>query len=261
MSAVPYIKFFPSDWLSEESLRLVSFAARGLWIDMLCLMAKNERRGYLEVNGGVNPTLPQLAKLVGSTEAEIAPLLAELKAAKTCSIDANGVLFSRRLVRDTESYSQAVSYGKKGGNPRLTGGVKTPVKPTRQPSLGSGFWPLASGNGSKSDGTPTSSEIYQAYPRKKKPKEAQKAIERAISSPTYPSDADGTWKGFKSFPEYLLDRTKMFALATSQWPTEDHQFVPYPASWFNAGCYDEDPKEWSRRSYNSGVNGKVSSFA
>lgn len=144
MSAVPFIKFYPSDWLSEESLRLVSVAARGLWIDLLCLMAKNERRGYLELNGGVNPTPTQLARLVGVPANEVEALLTELKQAGTCSIDEKGVLFSRRLVRDTELYNQAVSYGKKGGNPRLTRRVKTPVKVmpkgSSQPSLDSGFW-------------------------------------------------------------------------------------------------------------------------
>ena len=149
MSAIPYIKFFPSDWLSEESLRLVSPAARGVWIDLICLMAKNERRGYLELNGGVNPTLPQLGRLVGLSAQEIGPLIDELKHAGTCSIDAKGVLFCRRLVRDTEAYEQAVTYGKQGGNPRLRRGlkakVKAPLNPNGQPPLGSGFWIMASG--------------------------------------------------------------------------------------------------------------------
>jgi hypothetical protein len=151
MSAIPFIKFYPSDWLSEESLRLVSPAARGLWIDMLCLMAKNDRRGYLEVNGGVNPSLIQLGRLVGMSAQEIEPLLEELKSAGTCSVDANGTLFSRRLVRDTDAYEKAVSYGKKGGNPKIKNKkqngdrVNPPVKPNQQPSLGSGFWVLTYG--------------------------------------------------------------------------------------------------------------------
>lgn len=141
----PFIKFFPSDWLSEESLRLVSFAARGLWIDLLCLMAKNERRGYLEIGGltgGVNPTLAQIAKLVGSSEAEITPLLAELKEAGTCSTTPEGILFSRRMVRDTDAYNQSVKFGKTGGNPDLkptkktvNGGVNGGVTRGGQPPL------------------------------------------------------------------------------------------------------------------------------
>lgn len=157
MSAVPFIKFYPSDWLSEETLRLVPLAARGLWIDLLCLMAKSERRGYLTLKGGdkggvnpgvvfsVNPTLAQIALLVGSTEAEIGPLIEALKQAGTCSVEAEtGILFCRRMVRDTESYHQAVAHGSMGGNPRLRkrvvkGRVNPPVNLSRQPPLGSGF--------------------------------------------------------------------------------------------------------------------------
>jgi len=147
MSAIPYVKFFPSDWLSEESLRLVSYAARGLWIDMLCLMAKNQRRGYLEVTGGltggVKPTLAQLAKLTCGNEAEIGALLDELKGAGVCSIEPEtGVIYSRRMVRDTELYNQSVAFGKQGGNPvlnrRRNKRLNPPVKPNGQPSLGSG---------------------------------------------------------------------------------------------------------------------------
>src|SRR5687767_5388312 len=143
MSSVPYLKWFPSDWLSDERLRLISFAARGLWMDMLCLMAKNVRRGFLEVNGGVKPTLAQLAKLTGGSESEIAPLLDEILAAGVCSVEeGSGILYSRRIVRDTSAYNQAVSYGSRGGNPslkkRLTRRVNPPVNPTQQPSLGSG---------------------------------------------------------------------------------------------------------------------------
>ncbi len=27
-------------------------------------------------------------------------------------------------------------------------------------------------------------------------------------------------------------------------PKAQGQFNPYPSSWLNAGCYDDDPKEW-----------------
>lgn len=149
MSDIPFIKFFPTDWLSEETLRLVSMGARGLWIDLLCLMARSNRRGYLELAGGIKPTSEQIARLLGRSVAEIEPLLDELKQAGTFSIDESGIIYSRRIVRDTESYNQAVMFGKKGGNPRLKnrdkGGINGTVRSHQQPSLGSGFWISSSG--------------------------------------------------------------------------------------------------------------------
>ena len=39
---------------------------------------------------------------------------------------------------------------------------------------------------------------------------------------------------------------KTYADATTRWPVADRQFIPHPATWFNRGSYDDDPKEWSR---------------
>ena len=141
MNKLPWIKFWPSDWLSDEALRLVSPQARGLWIDLVCLMAKSERTGYLQVNGGVNPTLAQVGKLVGLSEAEITPIMSELKVAGVYSIEPEtGIVYSRRMVRDRIEYEKASEFGKKGGNPRLKG-VKGRLKARVD---GEGKGPLAS---------------------------------------------------------------------------------------------------------------------
>lgn len=79
--------------------------------------------------------------------------------------------------------------------------------------------------------------IYALYPRKKAPLAAKKAIGRAIDR----------LKGREPDPvTYLLERTRLYSLAVAMWPQDDRQYCPYPASWFNAGSYDEDPKEWGR---------------
>jgi hypothetical protein len=45
------MKFYPSDWRSDPMLRLCSLAARGLWMEMMCLMHEAEPYGSLLVNG------------------------------------------------------------------------------------------------------------------------------------------------------------------------------------------------------------------
>ncbi len=222
---MPWIKFWPSDWLSDEALRLVSVGARGLWIDMICLMAKSERTGYLQVNGGVNPTLNQVGKLVGLSMSEIEPLISELMQAGVCSIeDKTGIVYSRRMVRDRAAYEQACEFGKKGGNPRLKG-VKGRVKLNRQPSLASSTSILHLASGSESEAL----KIYEAYPKKTQRAHALKAIIQALSK--------------KPFEE-LLRCAWAYNEATKSWPPDRRQFIPHPASWFNAESYEDDQSTW-----------------
>jgi hypothetical protein len=60
--------------------------------------------------------------------------------------------------------------------------------------------------------------IYDAFPRKKQPDNAFKAIAKALAT------------GID--PEELLRRTLRFAESVSD---TEQQFIPYPASWFNSG--------------------------
>jgi hypothetical protein len=148
MNDLPFFKFYPADWMSDEKLRLCSRSARGLWLDMLCLMWKAERRGFLEMSRG-NPLTPeQMARVVGCTPKEIARDLAELKGAGVYSIeDGTGVIFSRRIIREeqhretsskggstkTELKSEAARRnGANGG--RRNNPTETQPEPNRNPS-------------------------------------------------------------------------------------------------------------------------------
>ena len=117
----PWMKWYPSDWRSDPCLRCCSLAARGLWVEMLCIMHESPRRGHLLV-GNSAPTLRQLASISGSTLKETKRLLAELLAAGVYSVQ-DGIIFSRRMVRDEEKRAVDKENGSKGGNPKLKGGV------------------------------------------------------------------------------------------------------------------------------------------
>lgn len=54
----PWFKFFGRDWRSNAKLRLCSYAARGLWADMLTLMAEATPRGFLLVDGIAHQPTP-----------------------------------------------------------------------------------------------------------------------------------------------------------------------------------------------------------
>lgn len=68
-------------------------------------------------------------------------------------------------------------------------------------------------------------EIYAAYPKKVAKPAALRAIRRALKDHA---------------PEFLLDRTKVFATTY----TGDPQFIPYPATWFNNHRFNDDPATW-----------------
>ena len=93
-----WIKWFPSDWLSDESLRGCSIEARGLWVDMLSLMAKSEREGYL-LAGKSAMNANQLSRIAGISFDKCEELLAELGMNGVYSVD-DGTIFSRRMVKD-----------------------------------------------------------------------------------------------------------------------------------------------------------------
>ena len=44
----PWMKFYPRDWRGDQALRAVSIAARGLWLECLCIM--HEARPYDEAH-------------------------------------------------------------------------------------------------------------------------------------------------------------------------------------------------------------------
>jgi hypothetical protein len=114
----PWMKFYPSDWRSEPRLRLVSMAARGLWVEMLCIMHESDPRGDLTV-GGVALDAAKLARMVGEGEEMVSALLAELKEAGVYSTRKNGVIFSRRMEKDEIKRRKLRENGRKGGNPSL----------------------------------------------------------------------------------------------------------------------------------------------
>ena len=126
MSA-PWMKFYPSDWRSDPKLRMCSIGARGLWVEMLCVMHEAEPYGYLTSNGNA-VTSRQMAALAGISAVECMKFLLELVSAGVYSIDENKMIFSRRMVRDKAKAERDRENGKGGGNPNLPKGVNPPVK-------------------------------------------------------------------------------------------------------------------------------------
>jgi hypothetical protein len=115
----PALQFYIGDWKKDPELRACSLAARGLWIDMLCLMYESPRRGYLIIKDKP-PSVPSLARIVGADVSDVERLLKELDDMGVYSIE-DGVIYCRRMVRDAKRSETYRQNGVKGGNPALVG--------------------------------------------------------------------------------------------------------------------------------------------
>lgn len=114
MTAKPWMQFYPSDWKGDSKLRVCSLAARGLWLEMIAIAHEADPYGYVTINGSPI-TESQLARIVGSTEEEVINLISELDKAGVFSRNRNGIIYSRRMVRDEKKATKNRENGKNGG--------------------------------------------------------------------------------------------------------------------------------------------------
>jgi hypothetical protein len=89
-------------------------------------------------------------------------------------------------------------------------------------------------------------DIYAAYPRKEKPRDAKLAIEKAFKLKECREAAD--WHEDRDDKdnidmayEFLLDRTKRYALYCAKHENDlkrnGKNYIPHPATWFNSQSY------------------------
>lgn len=135
----PAFQFYPADWRKDPALSICSLAARGLWIELMCIMHEADEYGTLTVNGKAM-TLQQIARMVGESPAILKKIMDELEDAGVFSRATDGSIYSRRMTRDEEirearaaggeagkSFGHlGAEHGKKGGRPRKGTGVKKP---------------------------------------------------------------------------------------------------------------------------------------
>ena len=91
-------------------------------------------------------------------------------------------------------------------------------------------------------------QVYALYPKKVGQEDALRAISAALK---------------KNDLTYLLGKTNQFRECVESWPTSYRYFqdggdrCPHPASWFNAGRYADDPREWKRYGARSAPQNKI----
>lgn len=109
------ILFYAEDHLRDRALRSVSLAARGLWMDLLCLMHRSPRPGFLLHPNGDRLSAEDVARLAVAAPVEVESCLRELGAASVFGVAEDGTLFSRRMVRDERKRELCSDAGRRGG--------------------------------------------------------------------------------------------------------------------------------------------------
>src|SRR5215469_11184694 len=100
MAKLPFLQLYPGDW-EADAVAGRSLAAQGLWLRMIFLMHRSERYGYLVENGLPIPS-ESIARRCGCYPEEYQTLLAELASAGIPGLSSDGIIFSRRMVRDAQ---------------------------------------------------------------------------------------------------------------------------------------------------------------
>jgi len=111
---LPAIQFYPGDWLRDPGVRACSLQARGLWIEMLCLMHEGEPYGHLTINGRAIE-LRTLSRLVGAEMKRTCAALKELESNGVFSRTKDGTIYSRRMVKDAYLRAIRAKAGSLGG--------------------------------------------------------------------------------------------------------------------------------------------------
>lgn len=104
----PAFQFYPDDWLgSVEDLRLCSPAAKGVWIDFICIMHKSPKKGALLTAKGRQYTIEELSGICTFNNAKLMQdLISELSDKEVFSRLEDGTIICRRVFYKAEREEQ-----------------------------------------------------------------------------------------------------------------------------------------------------------
>jgi len=229
MSKLPAIQLYPADWRKDPGIQALDYFEKGVWMEMLFIMHESNNRGFLKINDKkIEKNV--LARMLGLTLKKTEKTLKTLHDFGIYSIDENGVIYSRRMVKDEHLRQIRAEAGKLGGSPLLKQKVKQPAKQKATPSSSS------STSSSSSKNKDIIEKIYQAYPKKVGKAKALKAIAKAIK---------------KIDHEKLLSIVEQYAVSRQG---EDPQYTPHPSTWFNAERWNDDQSTWKSKKPNARGN-------
>ena len=104
--------------------------------------------------------------------------------------------------------------------------------------------PSRSSESNTSKPTETQMELlYSFYPRKRDKLAAKAAIRKALAV-VMAGDPDHPAMALAEALDYVAQRVRLYAQCVQGC---DPNFIPYPASWFNAGSFWDDERDWNSK--------------
>ena len=103
-----WFQFDINSWKGDLNLQECSPTARCIWFEMIILMTKTERYGYLQINGKAM-TVTQIATYANVQKYQVVRALKELEDKCVFSKDEQGIIFCRRMIREIHE-SNATDY-------------------------------------------------------------------------------------------------------------------------------------------------------
>jgi len=117
-------------WLGNRNIRVLSPEAKGVVVDIMCLMMEGDPYGRLYI-GGIRYDSSTLSKILSIPEKQMLEIINEIiEVGKDIKIDPGGCMYSQYMIRDAETAEKRKQSGALGGNPVLTGKVKLPKEIT-----------------------------------------------------------------------------------------------------------------------------------
>jgi hypothetical protein len=92
---LPWLKFYPENWLSDPALRACSATARGVAIDLLCIAHAMPNRGVFRTNG-----VPWSVEKIAFSVREPVDLVLELIENAVLKRSDKGEIYWSRIVKD-----------------------------------------------------------------------------------------------------------------------------------------------------------------
>lgn len=225
MAKLPSFQFYPGDWLKDPNLRRCSKAAKGMWIDMLCLMHENDERGVFSANG--QPwSDDEIASAVDGNPSENLALLAELCKKGVARRRDDRSIFCQRMVKDENLRQVRAVAGSEGGKqkrskpPSKTQAKAKQIPEDEEEESSPPVVREAQGT-QRADCALDFSAWWAAYPHKVGKKAAEKAYETARKSVSAKVLLDGVRAYIRTKP------------ADRAWCN--------PATWLNQGRWEDQP--------------------
>lgn len=247
MASLPYMQFYPSDWMGD--CQILTLAARGAWQTIICKAWHPSTRGVVSLK------LSAFARLFGATVEQAEKVIAEIEEMHIADVERDGDVVTvtcRRVVRDwlaAEARSNTLSASGQRGAKKRWGGhshpngqdngvaIERPIAIQNPESRSQQVPPLPP----RSEPRPSVAErefeeFYLAYPKKRSRGDAWKA-----------------WRTLHPPLQQCLESIEKLK-QTEEWRKERGQFIPHPATWIRAqGWLDVPEAEIARRKPRAGI--------